>query len=102
MAKISRVRNSLRRIAHMRDYGFTLRDLRFLPSSRQARKRVQHRIAVSAVALDKIRPLSHLHSSRHLIDLRSLRQGQEPRIESECAKRPGQARLKIENRQIRS
>ena len=98
--RFSHLKIGLRRMTGMRDYKSTLRDIHGLLSSRQSRNPVQHQIAVSAIALDKIRPLSHLHSPRHLIGLRSLRLGQEGLLRLECAKRPSDARLKTENRQI--
>src|SRR5208283_5960869 len=94
MAKISRSKIRWRRMTCMGDYKLTLREPLCLPSSRQSREPVQHQDTVSAIALDKIPPLSHFHSPRHLIGLRSLRQGQNEILRLECAKRPDDARLK--------
>src|SRR5450755_4196232 len=102
MGKFRAAANDLHPKALMGDYKSTLRDIIFLASSRQSRSPVQHQTVVSAIALDKIPPLSHLHSPRYLIGQRSLRQGQEYLFRLECAKRPSDARLGAEYRQIRS
>ena len=86
----------------MRDYKLTLREPLRSPSSRQSRKPVQYQNIVSAIALDKIQPLSHLHRSAAFTRSAVPATGQEWLFRLECAKRPGDARETTENRQVRS
>jgi hypothetical protein len=67
MGKKSDFITCLRRMADVREYNLNLPEILRSSFLQQSRNSVQHQNIVSAIALDKIPPLSHLHSPRHPI-----------------------------------
>jgi len=85
MVKILRARVNLRSSVGMRNYKFSCREIKSLLFSGRENSRV-------AFALDKIPPLSHLHSPQHLRGLRPLRRVEEIRIWSRLLEVAGRSK----------
>jgi hypothetical protein len=102
MATISRAKTRLRTQARRREYKLSRSELLYLTSARkyrrkyrrQARTSMQYPAPACAIALDKIRPLSHLHSPRLLLGSGALRLGHDEPIPSPCAMQPSRATVK--------